>query len=95
MHRCTVSCCLDSDSKLPWLSKSSVDAPRVISRRSTRCCTTIPGSMEVDSIDAGLWPLAPGDTTSILKGWVLGKALHGGSKVKGDCELLSVIPWRL
>ena len=93
MHRCTVSCRLDADSKLPWLSRSSVDAPRVISRRSTRCRTTILGSMAVDRIDDGLWPLAPGDTTSMFESGWFWCALHGGFKVKEGSELLWAIPW--
>lgn len=67
MHRCTVSCLFEADSKLPELCKSSVEAPSVTSSKSTRCRITRSGSMVVTELEDGACPLAPGDTTSIVE----------------------------
>ena len=69
MHLCIVSCLLASESMLPLSSKSSADAPNVTSRRSTRCRTTRPGSMDVDVDEGEGRPLTPcpGETTSMME----------------------------
>ena len=69
VHLWTVSLFLASESKLPLRSKSSLVAPKVISKRSTRCRTTISGSIIAEAVEGGGWPLTPcpGVATSILE----------------------------
>ena len=79
MHHWTVSLLLASESRLPLRSKSSVDAPNVISRRSTRCRTTRSGSIDAGAGGGGVCPLAapcPGVATSMMEGHKLSRDLH-------------------
>ena len=80
VHLWTVSLFLASESKLPLRSKSSLVAPKVISRRSTRCRTTISGSMIAEADEGGGWPLTPcpGVATSMLEEHELSEDLHEG-----------------
>lgn len=63
---------------LPLLSRSSVEAPNVTSRRSTRYRTTRFGLMIAGPGEEG-WPLAPcpGETTSMMERHRLSVVLHG------------------
>ena len=78
MHRCKVSLFLDSESMLPLLSRSSLEAPSMTSRRFTRYRTTNSGLTIAGPEVGGGWPLAPGpgETTSMMEGHGLFVVLH-------------------
>ena len=78
---------------LPSLSKSSVEAPSIISRRSARYRTTKSGLVNVGAGDEGGWPLAPwpGETTSMMEERGLSVDLHEVIAQQSNSNLLSLM----
>lgn len=78
---------------LPLPSRSSVEAPNVISRRSTRYRRTRFGLMIAGPGEEGGWPLAPcpGETTSMTEGHGLSVVLHGCVAAQGNFAMLSLL----
>lgn len=77
---------------LPFLSRSSIEAPSITSRRFTRYRTIKSGLMNAGPEVEGEWPLAPspGEATSMMEGHRLVVVLHedyGGT----EHEMLSLL----
>ena len=85
MHRRNVSSFLEEENKLSEPSRSSEEAPKVISNRSVRCCTTVSGLIAVEVAEASGWPLAPGEATSMVE--------EVGRYRRGLIDETSLIAW--
>ena len=75
---------------LPLLSRSSLEAPSIISSRSTRYCKTDSGLMIAGPGEEGGWPFAPcpGETTSMMEGQGLSVVLHESLEQQSNFKML-------